>query len=67
MTKLGQKIIKFTKTYTKKNDISPTRREIMDALNIKSSDAIEYAIRRLEEDGKIQRSPGRARNLFVIS
>ena len=50
-----------------RDSISPTRKEIMDALNIKSSDAIEYAIRRLEEDGKIQRSPGRARNLFVIS
>ena len=56
MTKLGQKIIKFTKTYTT-------------TVNMYGHiiDDDEYAIRRLEEDGKIQRSPGRARNLFVIS
>ena len=67
MTVLGQKILKFTKTYTKKYDIPPTRKEIMEAVNIRSSDAIEYAIKRLEEDGKVKRSLGRARNLFVIS
>ena len=48
-------------------DIPPTRKEIMEAVNIRSSDAIEYAIKRLEEDGKVKRSLGRARNLFVIS
>ena len=66
MTRLGLKILKFTKNYIKKNELPPTFIEIMAAVETKSRCAVQYAVDRLEEDQLIKRIPGRARNIWPI-
>lgn len=66
MTRLGLKILKFTKNYIKKNELPPTFVEIMEAVETKSRRSIQYAVNRLEEDQLIKRIPGRARNIWPV-
>ena len=66
MTRLGLKILKFTKNYIKKNELPPTFVEIMEAVETKSRRSIQYAVDRLEEDQLIKRIPGRARNIWPV-
>ena len=66
MTRLGLKILKFTKSYIKKNELPPTFNEIMEAVKSKSRNGISYAVDRLEEDQLIKRIPGRARNIWPV-
>jgi SOS-response transcriptional repressor LexA len=66
MTRLGLKILKFTKSYIKKNELPPTFVEIMEAVETKSRRSIQYAVNRLEEDQLIKRIPGRARNIWPV-
>ena len=66
MTPLGLKILKFTKSYIKKNELPPTFVEIMEAVETKSRRSIQYAVNRLEEDQLIKRIPGRARNIWPV-
>ena len=41
----------------------PTKREIMEHLGISSTSVVEYYLKRLEERGKIERDPGKARGI----
>ena len=66
MTRLGLKILKFTKNYIKKNELPPTFVEIMEAVETKSRRSIQYAVDRLEEDQLIKRVPGRSRNIWPV-
>ncbi len=66
MTRLGLKILKFTKNYVKKNELPPTFVEIMEAVESKSRCAVAYAVDRLEEDQLIKRIPGRSRNIWPV-
>ena len=66
MTRLGLKILKFTKNYIKKNELPPTFVEIMAAVETKSRRSIQYAVDRLEEDQLIKRIPGRSRNIWPV-
>jgi SOS-response transcriptional repressor LexA len=66
MTRLGLKILKFTKNYIKKNELPPTFVEIMEAVETKSRRSIQYAVDRLEEDQLIKRIPGRSRNIWPV-
>jgi len=66
VTRLGLKILKFTKNYIKKNELPPTFVEIMAAVETKSRRSIQYAVDRLEEDQLIKRIPGRSRNIWPV-
>jgi len=66
VTRLGLKILKFTKNYIKKNELPPTFVEIMEAVETKSRRSIQYAVDRLEEDQLIKRIPGRSRNIWPV-
>ena len=66
MTRVGLKILKFTKNYVKKHELPPTFVEIMEAVETKSRCAVQYAVDRLEEDQLIKRIPGRARNIWPV-
>ena len=66
MTRLGLKILKFTKNYIKKNELPTTFIEIMAAVETKSRCAVQYAVDRLEEDQLIKRIPGRSRNIWPV-
>jgi SOS-response transcriptional repressor LexA len=66
VTRLGLKILKFTKNYIKKNELPPTFIEIMAAVETKSRCAVQYAVDRLEEDQLIKRIPGRSRNIWHV-
>ena len=66
MTRLGLKILIFTKNYIKKNELPPTFIEIMAAVETKSRCAVQYAVDRLEEDQLIKRIPGRSRNIWPV-
>ena len=66
MTRLGLKILKFTKNYIKKNELPPTFIEIMAAVETKSRCAVQYAVDRLEEDQLIKRIPGSSRNIWPV-
>ena len=66
MTRLGLKILKFTKNYIKKNELPPTFIEIMAAVETKCRCAVQYAVDRLEEDQLIKRIPGRSRNIWPV-
>jgi len=66
VTSLGLKILKFTKNYIKKNELPPTYKEIMAAVESKSRCAVGYAVDRLEEEQLIKRIPGRARNIWPV-
>ena len=66
MTRLGLKILKFTKNYIKKNELPPTFIEIMAAVETKSRCAVQYAVDSLEEDQLIKRIPGRSRNIWPV-
>tara|TARA_R100001480_G_scaffold90319_1_gene97040 strand:- start:93 stop:338 length:246 start_codon:yes stop_codon:yes gene_type:complete len=66
VTRLGLKILKFTKNYVRKNELPPTFVEIMAAVETKSRCAVQYAVDRLEEDQLIKRIPGRSRNIWPV-
>ena len=66
MTRLGLKILKFTKNYIKKNELPPSFIEIMAAVETKSRCSVQYAVDRLEEDQLIKRIPGRSRNIWPV-
>ena len=69
MTRLGLKILKFTKNYVKKHELPPTFVEIMEAVETKSRCAVQYAVDRLEEDHEsaqiLAKKLSNIKNLFV--
>ena len=66
MTKKGVKVLRFLRKYIK-HEIPPTKAEILDAIGGKSVMALDYAIKSLEESGKVKRTLGKQRNIWLAN
>ena len=67
MTKKGVKVLRFLRKYIKEHEIPPTKAEILDAIGGKSVMALDYAIKSLEESGKVKRTLGKQRNIWLVN
>jgi SOS-response transcriptional repressor LexA len=67
-SKTADQVFTFIKHYKAAHDgISPTRREIMSALNLSSTSVVEYNLRKLERQGRVRLGEsGCPRNIRVI-
>lgn len=63
---IEQKIIDYMEEYTKKNDYSPTIREICEAVGFKSTNTGHNYVTRLIEKGRICKSPIKSRTLQLV-
>lgn len=61
-----ESMYEFIRSYYEDHGISPTVREIQDALNISSTSVVAYRIKRLVEDGRLIKVHNRsaARNII---
>ena len=66
LTKKQTLIIEFISSFTEVKGYSPSYREIMDAIGIKSVSAVAEHINNLVAKGALKKSPGSARSLEVI-
>ena len=67
MTKRQKELLDFIRKYVKKNEMSPTYREMVKALNSKSVSNIGRMLDALAEEGKItRRIPAKPRSIKVL-
>ena len=66
LTKKQLLLYDFIKDFTEKNNYSPTYREIMAGMGLKSVSAVAEHVDNLVEKGVIIKSPGAARSLTVV-
>ena len=66
LTKKQLLLLDFIKDFTEKNNCSPSYREIMSGLGLKSVSAVAEHISNLIEKGVIKKTPGSARSLELI-
>ena len=67
MTKRQKELLDFIRLYVKKNEMSPTFREMVRALNCKSVSNIGRMLDALAEEGKItRRIPAKPRSIKVL-
>ena len=61
-----QRIYEYIKAEIDLSGLPPTIREIGERFNISSTNGVRYFLEKLQEDGLIRRSPGRARGIRVL-
>lgn len=66
LTKKQTLIIEFISNFTEINGYSPSYREIMDGIGIKSVSAVAEHINNLVNKGVLKKTPGDARSLEVV-
>ena len=67
MTKRQKELLDFIRLYVKENEMSPTFREMIKALNSKSVSNIGRMLKALAEEGKItRRIPAKPRSIKVL-
>ena len=66
LTKKQTQIVDFINEYTASHSVSPTYREIMAGLGLRSVSAVAEHINNLVAKGVIIKSPGAARSLEVV-
>ena len=67
MTKRQKELLDYIRKYVKKNEMSPTYREMVKALNTKSVSNIGRMLDALAEEGKItRRIPAKPRSIKVL-
>lgn len=67
MTKRQKELLDYIRKYVKKNEMSPTYREMVKALNSKSVSNIGRMLDALAEEGKItRRIPAKPRSIKVL-
>tara|TARA_B110000196_G_scaffold283332_1_gene265178 strand:+ start:295 stop:498 length:204 start_codon:yes stop_codon:yes gene_type:complete len=67
MTKKQKELLDFIRNYVKKNEMSPTYREMVKALNSNSLCHIGKMLDALAEDGKLtRRVPAKPRSIKVL-
>jgi SOS-response transcriptional repressor LexA len=59
-------IVNFIRQFKEDHDISPTIREICDALTFGSTASVAYQLDRLEALGALRRLPNRARAIRLL-
>lgn len=62
-----QRILDFIEAYSGAHGFPPSYAEIAEACGLGSVGRVQYRINRLIEQGRVARSPGRARSLQVIA
>lgn len=60
-------ILNFISDFIQRNGYPPSRREIVDACNLKSLSVADYHLNRLQEQGAITLVPKIARSIKVLS
>ena len=66
MVERAEAILQFVIAYKQEHDgISPTIREISDALGLNSTSLVKFYLERLEEGGKIQMVANSSRGIMV--
>ena len=67
MTKKQKQLLDYIRIYVKENELSPTYREMVKALNTKSVSNIGRMLDALAEEGKItRRIPAKPRSIKVL-
>ena len=59
-------IVRFIKSFTKRNSYAPTQREIAEAVGLYKN-GVAYHLDVLEKQGKIKTTPHKARSIRVVS
>jgi len=62
-----QRILAFIDSYTGDNGFPPSYQEIAEECGLRSVGHVQYRIDRLVREGRVARSPGRARSLVVVT
>jgi repressor LexA len=60
-------ILKFTRTYIRKNGYGPSVAEIADGVGLASKTAVRHHLTTLQDEGKVEMTPGRYRSLRIVS
>lgn len=66
LTPTAYKIYQFIKRYLKENPYAPNTNEIAEGIGIKSRGAIPRYLKQLEDEGMIERTPGKHRNIRIL-
>mgnify|MGYP006921446394 CR=1 FL=1 len=61
-----KQIVKFIREFTRSERIAPTHREIADGVGLYKN-SVQYHLKILADQGKIQYSPGKARSVRVVT
>jgi hypothetical protein len=62
-----QHILDYVQRYSAAHGFPPSYAEIAEACRLGSVGHVQYRINRLEREGRVTRTPGRARSLVVVS
>jgi repressor LexA len=60
-------ILKFTRAYIRKNGYGPSVAEIAEGVGLASKTAVRHHLATLQEEGKVEMTPGRYRSLRLVS
>ena len=60
------RLMKFIKLYVKKNGHTPSYREMMAGLNVRSPSSVHRAVHHLVERGYVQVTPAKSRSIVVL-
>jgi crossover junction endodeoxyribonuclease RusA len=63
----GESILTFVRDFQARQGIAPTLREISDACGLRSTSVTSYYLGRLQRAGMIERRPGVARSIAIVS
>jgi repressor LexA len=62
-----EKILSLIRAHWERHGLSPTVRELADALGYRSPHAIQFHLQQLEQEGLIERSSGQSRSIRLVS
>ena len=66
MTPQQRDTLKYIEAYEREHGVTPTMREIARATDTKAVSAISRRLARMEAQGLIRRTPGRARSIELV-
>lgn len=66
LTPRQKQCLDFIRSYSEANDLMPSLRDILVGIGCSSTSHAAYLVRKLEESGRIRRSPGKARSIEFV-
>jgi SOS-response transcriptional repressor LexA len=60
------RMLSTIRRFIERDDMPPTYRQLMEATGLRSLNSIDYWLTKLEDEGRIRRTPGRARTIRLV-
>jgi repressor LexA len=60
------RMLSTIKRFIERDDMPPTYRQLMEATGLRSTSNVSHWLDKLEDEGRIRRTPGRARTIRLV-